>query len=139
MKSGVYKPNTGDIIFQEIESEIILLNLKNGNYFSLDNIGVLIWDCVLKHIPSDILISTLLMHTKEAKNELIEASARVFEELLKEGLSLPHDVAADDSDNFREYFAKKISESNFNLIPPVLNSYKNIQEKYAHPCGVKEI
>jgi hypothetical protein len=38
-----------DVIFHEVENEMVLLNLGSGQYFSLDDVGTRIWMLMTKH------------------------------------------------------------------------------------------
>ena len=38
-----------DVLFQELQGEAVLLNLKSGIYFGLDAIGTRIWQLFSKH------------------------------------------------------------------------------------------
>ncbi len=134
-----YKPNTAEIIYQLIDREYILLNLSNGNYFSLDNLGVLIWECVLHSIPDDLFLKLLSEVVPEIDPVVTASVPHVFDDLLKEGLSVYTDDVQADTDKFLDEMREKILRDRPYLKPAALHAYKNIQEKYAHPCGVKEI
>ncbi len=134
-----YKPNTEEIIYQMIEGEYILLNLSNGNYFSLDNLGVLIWRCVENSIPQEELFSLLRDQESNNMEALVNSARGVFEALVTEGLALPVTDSTGDENRCMEEFRQMIRDGKVHLKPATLHAYKNIQEKYAHPCGVKEI
>lgn len=38
-----------DVLFQELQGEAVLLNLKSGVYFGLDPVGTRIWQLFAKH------------------------------------------------------------------------------------------
>jgi len=38
-----------DVLFQELEGEAVLLNLKTGVYFGLDPVGARIWKLLAEH------------------------------------------------------------------------------------------
>ena len=44
-----------DVLFQELNEEAVLLNLKTGEYFGLDPLGVRIWQLLATHeLLSDV-------------------------------------------------------------------------------------
>jgi hypothetical protein len=133
-----YKPNTDDIIYQEIDGEIILLNLKNGNYFSLDNLGALIWKAVCEEISVNLIMSVLSEISPAEKVQIVFSVSELFELLLIEDLIVESDKHNADEQCFNRLLNNSFASPNFQFKPAKLNSYKNIQEKYAHPCGIKE-
>ncbi|MDT8308617.1 MAG: hypothetical protein RQ866_03745 [Bacteroidales bacterium] len=139
MPTKAFIPNNTEIIFQLIDGEYILLNLTNGNYFSLDNIGVLIWDCVINAVPQDVFIDVIYECLPKKNIEIVKSVELVFAALLLEGLSMPCNTPSSDYENFIERIKKTISSDALALKPATLHAYKFIQEKYAHPCGVKKI
>ena len=45
-----------DVLFQELNGEGVLLNLKSGVYFGLDQVGTRVWQLLEKHtVLSEIL------------------------------------------------------------------------------------
>jgi Coenzyme PQQ synthesis protein D (PqqD) len=38
-----------DVLFQELQGEAVLLNLKSGVYFGLDPVGTRVWQLLAKH------------------------------------------------------------------------------------------
>ena len=47
------------IIAREIEGETVLLNKENGDYFSLNNIGTEIYNCICDGMETDEIVSFL--------------------------------------------------------------------------------
>lgn len=139
MVKDTYKPNNEDIIFQRIDGEFILLNLSNGNYFSLDNLGVLAWECVINRIPVGTFTGMIANLTPVPDKSVVYSAGAVFRELLAEGLSLVCDEPSQENTPFLDNFRERIAAGEIRVSEVILHSYKNIQEKYAHPCGVKEI
>ena len=47
MTSSVcFRLNTPNVIQETIDGEVVIVNLDNGNYYSLDNIGAAIWSLI---------------------------------------------------------------------------------------------
>lgn len=38
-----------DVVFQQLDDEIVLLNLSNENYYSLDDVGARMWQLLAEH------------------------------------------------------------------------------------------
>ncbi|HPD65165.1 MAG TPA: PqqD family protein [Bacteroidia bacterium] len=50
-----YTINKPHIVFDIIENEVIVINLKNGNYYNLDKLGAWFWESIEKQISPDFL------------------------------------------------------------------------------------
>jgi len=48
-----------DVVFRELEGEMVLLNLATGVYFGLDPVGTRIWTLIEAHRSSDEIVETL--------------------------------------------------------------------------------
>lgn len=139
MKGKRYIPNTAEIIYQMIDGEYIFLNQKNGNYFSLDNLGVIAWEFVMHSIPVEGLYRAIQEVSPAVAEEVIASLEKLYDDLEMEGLSRATNGEASDQQHFLNDVLKKLRNGEVVIKPTILHSYKNIQEKYAHPCGVKEI
>ena len=49
-----------DVIFRDLEGEIVLLNLKTGVYFGLDLVGTRIWHLIREHQSLQKALGALL-------------------------------------------------------------------------------
>ncbi|MCF8297447.1 MAG: PqqD family protein [Saprospiraceae bacterium] len=137
MKNTFIRLNEKDVIFELIDGEIVLLNLTNGNYYTIDGLGVLIWGLIIKSGDSEKIIEYIFkLYKNSVKIELVKKIVLVFidelinakllsivdEKQLKSGLK----IHLDFNDNVLPAFKK-----------PILQSYQQMQEKYAHPSGIK--
>ncbi len=50
-----------DVVFRDLEGELVLLNLKTGVYFGLDSMGTRIWQLIQEH-----------QSLKKARDSLVE-------------------------------------------------------------------
>jgi hypothetical protein len=48
-----------DVVFRELEGEMVLLNLATGVYFGLDPIGTRIWELIDAHRSTDEIVSAV--------------------------------------------------------------------------------
>ena len=44
-----YEPTDADIVSEEIDGEVIIVNLRNGNYYSLSQSAAVIWAGIQEH------------------------------------------------------------------------------------------
>ena len=135
-----YKINDGDIIYEIIDGEVILLNLTNGNYFSLDHIGLLIWELITRNCQLNVLLEAIKQFDDNF-NGITEASLNeLLTQMKQEGLIEPCDgFNAIENEAITGDILSRLKDGSVRLEIPVLHAYKDIQEKYAHPAGVKKI
>ena len=56
---GFIKPAT-DVVFQELQGEMVLANLESGDYFALNSVGASIWRSLLSNRNLDDAIAEML-------------------------------------------------------------------------------
>jgi hypothetical protein len=87
-------PNEAEVAAKVMDGEAILINLSNGMYYSMDQVGASIWEMVVeRHTPQEI--ATGLCGTYNVS--MVQAQAdvdRLVAELLDASLALATDVAA---------------------------------------------
>jgi hypothetical protein len=66
----VVKPKP-EVVFQEIEGELVLLDLDAGSYYALDEVGARCWELILEHDDLDGVVAAML-----AEFEVDEATLR---------------------------------------------------------------
>lgn len=75
-----------DCVVRDLSGEIILLNLRNGTYYGLDQTGVIMWGLLSSAVDIDFLVRTL--HQRSGEDILrIDGDVRAFVgDLLEHGL-----------------------------------------------------
>ena len=48
-----------DLVYQELDGEMVILDMKSGQYFGIDAIGSVIWQMLEQKIPPAIIIEKL--------------------------------------------------------------------------------
>jgi hypothetical protein len=66
-----------DVLFQELDDEVVLLNLNNEHYYGLDDVGTRLWQLLLEHGDPESAVTRML-----AEYEVDEASLRNDVEIL---------------------------------------------------------
>lgn len=118
--------NRPQVVDDTIDGETIIVNLRNGNYYSFDKLGVLIWESISCGSGPDELANLLARHTN-TDIVLLENLFRDFlAALIREGLVVADDSVSitPDSDSLRVLVAgfKGAIEA------PVLNKYADMQD-----------
>jgi Coenzyme PQQ synthesis protein D (PqqD) len=128
-KNGSVKINVPKIVHETIDGETVILNLDNGNYYSLLGVGADIWRCIEQGDSVKEIIEKI---RRVYECEGIDPDAAVNEfvsELLKETLTVPGNSAT--SAGGQRSFAP--GEADFHkkkkrFQAPVLNKYSDMQD-----------
>lgn len=75
-----------DVIFQPLQDEIVLLNMKTQQYFALDDVGSDMWRSLLKYGDTDAVANTLTAVYEVEKEKLLIDLNGLVERLLAAGL-----------------------------------------------------
>lgn len=97
------------IVHETIEGETIVMNLKNGFYYSFDGIGPAIWELILHGASSDEIIN-LMEETFPEPGFDMKSVVLEFIGLLKEN-EIIFDEPARDSKSI-EFFREQLNQSN---------------------------
>lgn len=122
-----YRINTPSVVHETIDNEVIIIDFNTGNYFSLDNVGALIWNSVAAELDMESVNANVCNLYGRRREEVEPATARFVAELIETGLILeapgsqaqgpaPLPAAADGMQPDRPY------------APPVLNRYNDMQQ-----------
>jgi Coenzyme PQQ synthesis protein D (PqqD) len=65
-----------DVVFNKLDDEIVMMSIKNGEYYGLDNIGSRIWEIIEKPVSvnqiADILKNEYAVSESQCKNDVNE-------------------------------------------------------------------
>lgn len=75
-----------DQLFSEIDDEIVMLSVKNGEYYNLNKVGSYIWNLLEKPNTFENLIKALLNSYDVDKKTCIDDTLPLIEELVIKGL-----------------------------------------------------
>ena len=117
-----FRVNSPQIIWETVESEVLLIDLGTGNYYSLRGTGAVIWHAVAQGAAVTEIVA-LLERAYEGDNELEIAVTRFLEEIVAEGLVIP---AVADGEATTPLAETVVSGAPFET--PVLEKYTDMQE-----------
>ena len=75
-----------DVLYQELDNEVILLEMKSGSYFGLDPVGARMWSLLAESGDSEIMFGQLLAEYDVDEPTLRRDTERLVAELLEAGL-----------------------------------------------------
>jgi hypothetical protein len=72
-----------DLLFNEIDGEIVMLSIENGEYYGMDKVGSRIWELLANPMSLNSLINTLIAEYAVSYNQCYEETL----EFLKKSFS----------------------------------------------------
>jgi hypothetical protein len=126
--SKYLKVNAPNIVHETIDGETILLDLKSGNYYSLDGAGAVIWDCLTQIGNWEKVRDMFSQKNISQKKSIDDTIEKFIANLVEEGLLVPTDDVADFSSDGVKDFEKNIEQAASNFIVPVVNKYSDMQD-----------
>ena len=121
----VYQVNSPDVVAEVVDGEAVIVNLRNGNYYSLDGVGAQIWALLTEQRSVDQVVAIILQSYVGDAAEIEQRVCQLVEELcgeqlltLADGASVPSTTTiAVQADAMRPAFA-----------PPMLNKYTDMED-----------
>ncbi|NCF68084.1 MAG: PqqD family peptide modification chaperone [Chloroflexi bacterium] len=75
-----------DTLFRELRSGAVALNLKTGQYYSLNEVGTRMWVLLQQEDALDAVVETIVAEYEVEAEVAAQDVARLLEELLDSGL-----------------------------------------------------
>lgn len=126
IQSQRFKINSPAVINDTIEGESVIINLQNGFYYSLDDIGSVIWNGLINQYSIEEIISAFITRFSEDKERVINEMTELVSELKKESLIVI--LTEEEQKNIRHDKAFEIEESTLSFAKPVLNKFGDMQD-----------
>jgi hypothetical protein len=77
---------TDDVLLQEVAGEAVLLNLKDGVYFTLDETGARMIALFRQHGRLDLAIAAMEAEYEASRDQIEADMTRLLEEMVTHGL-----------------------------------------------------
>lgn len=123
------KINSPHVVHDTFDGETILVNLKNGNYYSFDKLGAVIWELIEKNVLLNKIIEVINRKFPETGKKAKDDIETFIRNLLKENLlcedsnATSAETATDD-----QLSETLISERITGYEPPIMNKYTDMQD-----------
>lgn len=75
-----------DLLFNEIDGEVVMLSIENSEYFGMDRIGTHIWNLIETPISFKSLIDKLKKHYEVEEEQCIRDTSLFLNKLLEKDL-----------------------------------------------------
>ena len=76
----------GDVLFQELQGEAVLLNLNSGMYLGLDPVGTRIWQLIVEHERLDEVARSIEAEFDVTREQCVADLLTLVAKLEGEGL-----------------------------------------------------
>ncbi len=116
------------VLREVIDSEVVIINMISGSYYSLTEVGTFVWEMIEKGFSQEAIINTLLLQY-DAQLDTIEAAlTALIESLVTENL-ITSVVIIDDMESSKLELNTALNiEIKKPFIPPILGKYDDMQE-----------
>jgi Coenzyme PQQ synthesis protein D (PqqD) len=119
-----YRVNRPDVVMESFEGELVLVQMKSGNYYSLQGSAPLIWDLIDKGSSIEEIGDYLGACHAGDPEEFTRTAQNLVEELVVESLIVPLENAPSPA----SLKAPDPLKSDAPFVPPVLERYTDMQE-----------
>lgn len=124
-----FKIKTPNVVFETYENEVVLINLDNGNYYSISDSAAEIFSLVSQERSKADILSGVINKYEGENAEMISSVEKFLEYLLNEGLIIREEKNIDtislqdkETTHMKSNPGKPLYES------PVLNRYTDMQD-----------
>ncbi len=125
--------NSPKVVYEMFEDEIVVVNLDNGNYYSIEGTGAEVWDDIVRGEPADQIAPAMAQRYADenaTQQSVAQAVAQFLDELQREGLivaiSQPKSGAAPQLPQTPVGSTPEGAATRFT--PPVLVRYTDMQD-----------
>ncbi|MBU0678740.1 MAG: PqqD family protein [Verrucomicrobia bacterium] len=115
--------NSQDVVNETIEGEVIMINMKSGNYYSVDRVGADIWTCLEKGLASADIVDVVAKKYAVDADTVKDEVDRFLSELNAENLLCPAESSAS-----ADGFALEPAGEGDSFQAPSLDKYDDLQD-----------
>ena len=121
------RPNVEEVAAKVIDGEAVLINLSNGVYYSMDEVGALIWEMVESKYSLEEMVATICARYDVSTEQTQSDVERLAAELLDENLL----SVADETTSKEEIESQGNAPTNAAYASPQLNVYRDMGDLLA--------
>ena len=121
--------NTSKIVHETVDGEVIIINMENGNYYSLNNVGADIWTLIEKNFTITDIVDEIVVQYQGNTEQIKEDIAELIADLKQEELIVTN--GGETSEDFKASNNKPKSDANkdqSHFEKPILHKYTDMQE-----------
>ncbi len=128
-KSLFFKINAPGVVFENYEDEIVLINLDNGNYYSMANEAAEIFGLIEKGLTQNEIIREIRQKYEGNIENIQDEVNQFIAGLQEEGLIVSMEKMIDDNSRKNDAETQpKLASPKPVFAEPVLNRYSDMQD-----------
>ena len=121
-----FRLNGSQIIYENIDGELVLINMRKGSYYSTDALGAQLWDFILAGYRVEEMLKCVHARYEGDPGEIARGIGEFLEELQREELVVRDENPPGDAHPQPEAGSERIK-----FQPPVLNKYRDMEDMLA--------
>ena len=126
----VYRVNNPQVIFENIDGELILVHMEKGAYYTTDEVGALLWFMVESRCSVAEMVESLRFQFDAGAGTIESAVAAFLDRRLGENLIVPGEPGGEPAGD-RTPAARVPATPKRPFAPPVLQAYRDMQDMLA--------
>ena len=124
-----YRIKEPDVLHEAFDNEVVLINLEDGNYYSLQGVAAMIWNFIAKNLSPEGIVEQILLHYTGDHDEIALSVNNFFAELLEDGLIEKHAPAGQEVVFAAEANLPAEGANDLPVFsPPILERYTDMQD-----------
>ena len=84
-----FQVNSPNVIHEVIDGEAVLVNLESGSYYSIDNVGAVIWDYIENGLSVSQIVDSIADRYEGNGDDIEQGVQQLFTQLQEEQLIVP--------------------------------------------------
>ena len=124
-QSICFKINVPGVVFENYGDEIVLINLDNGNYYSMVNEAAEIFSLIEKGSTQNEIIRKIM---QKYEGNIQNTVNKFIAGLQKENLIIPLEKIIDDNSRNNDAETQQLASQKPVFATPVLNRYSDMQD-----------
>jgi hypothetical protein len=126
MNSSIrFRINTPTVVHETIDGEVVIINLQDGNYYSLEDVGANIWGSIDRGASVGEIIGELDTDYTANRAQIKSAVEQFLVELKQGALIVPDEIEANGSVHA---LRTQVDAEKLQFEAPVLNRYTDMQD-----------
>ncbi len=117
-----YAVNAPEVVDEVFEDEIVVINFDSGNYYSLRQSAIDIWEGLGSGMDADAIAAMLCRRYEVGEAEAAETVASLLERLEADALVRPSDAAG------REEAVPEVAEEKKPFAPPLYEKFTDMSD-----------
>ena len=126
-----FQANKPNVIHEVIDGEAVIVNLKNGTYYSIDKVGADVWTLLERGLPVAQIIEDIQSRYIGNKDTITQSIMQLISQLQKESLIVSRDFSESTTEQINGHTETSTGRTESTKIPfeePKLEKYSDMED-----------